>query len=681
MKKRPHLLLLLTLLFLTLESLGQVQEVKREMELFNYSKAIELALKHLKLDKHKNDTSLLNFLGVCYEKQNKFNEAAQVYSRIYQLDKTRSDIVWKYAESMKITGHYEGAKQLFLRYDSLTHQPGKGIREAAICDTAVTWLKKLPLASVQNTTPWNSPQTDFGPYNFDGGWMICSDRIAGADSSTYGWTGHGYLHFMQIQFDSLPSSSGQLKVNSINGLKIPDGHVGPGSFDPIHQEFYYTQSIPNDRGRKDGKRIRTHLLKIECIKLDQGKWVSGPIFELNGKGYSVGHPAFSPDGNSLYFVSDKPGGRGGTDLYVTNRTQSGWSEPINLGNEINSSGNEMFPWMSKDGTLWYSSDGCVGLGGLDVFSSTFTDGKWRVPQNAKPPINSSYDDFAYVRMDDTTSFVSSNRAGGVGNDDIYQCRPIPRTHTKVYTPIGVVADLKTNQPIAGATVFMKISGEKDVLVLKTDHRGRFFIPYQPKINSSFKATNSGYFPHCLSVIEDCVNMKEDSSILVKLFLEKIEVNKTYTLSNIYYNFDKWEIRDDAKPALDELVKRMKESPIKVELGSHTDCRGSIEYNLVLSQKRAESAVRYIVEQGIDSTRIMAKGYGKSQLINRCSCSGKDQCSEEEHQMNRRTEFEIVEIAPQMSVVDFATDSFKDGEKITVEELPTDFFGSCKPENK
>ena len=290
----------------------------------------------------------------------------------------------------------------------------------------------------------------------------------------------------------------------------------------------------------------------------------------------MGHPALSPDGNTLYFVSDMPGGYGETDIYFCKRTGDAWSDPVNLGSEVNTPGKELFPFIAADGALYFASDGLPGFGGLDLYVTTKITTGWTRPQNMGLPINSSYDDLSLVMTGEPgMGLFSSNRPGGVGSDDIYGFHKL---------------DIKTPEPPAMTVV----SHPPDP------------IPVQ-----------SG-----------------TTDTLVE--------NRAYRLENIFYNFDKWDIRNDARPSLDRLVSIMKQYPIDVELGSHTDCRGSESYNLVLSQKRAESAVGYIISKGISPGRLKAKGYGKSQPANGCNCTAGKECTDAVYQYNRRTEFRIIE---------------------------------------
>ena len=215
--------------------------------------------------------------------------------------------------------------------------------------------------------------------------------------------------------------------------------------------------------------------------------------------------------------------------------------------------------------------------------------------------------------------------------------------------------------------------------MKTNEKGCFTATINKDRSYIVKATKTSYLPDCLSFRIDTLNRQNDLTIPRDLLLDKLEMNKRFTLENIFYDFDKWNIRPDAEPSLDNLVRIMKENPVNIELGSHTDCRGSEEYNRVLSQERAESAVLYIIHQGIDPGRIIAKGYGKSRLINRCNCAEDNWCTEAEHQANRRTEFRIISLSDQKSMPPVEPAQYITGEFINVRQLPDGFFADCNLE--
>jgi outer membrane protein OmpA-like peptidoglycan-associated protein len=347
----------------------------------------------------------------------------------------------------------------------------------------------------------------------------------------------------------------------------------------------------------------------------------------------------------------------------------------------------MFPSIQADGSLLYSSDGLPGYGSLDIFSASPENGKWVKPANPGTPLNSSFDDFAMNYAPGAKNgFFSSNRPGGFGSDDIYGFRkltiPEPVKPKPVEVPplpfyiSGLVKDKTTLKPIEGATVFVYNPNTGKVNVLKTGPDGM----YKMQVSRPADFTVKAMMPKCIA---DCTpfalaEIKPGTTATAPrdLLLDKLEVNKTFKIDNIYYDFNKFDIRADAKPELDKLVVIMNENPINVELGSHTDSRGSFAYNDKLSQNRAQSAVDYIVSQGISVTRIKAKGYGEHQLTNKCADGIK--CSDEEHQANRRTEFKVLGYSAPSNIMDqFDPNKFGAGEELDSRLMPGGFFYPCK----
>jgi outer membrane protein OmpA-like peptidoglycan-associated protein len=372
-----------------------------------------------------------------------------------------------------------------------------------------------------------------------------------------------------------------------------------------------------------------------------------------------------------------PGGFGGTDIYVSYLAKGKWSKPQNLGPKINTFGNEMFPCITPGGDLYFASDGLPGFGSLDIFVTKKVNGEWIMPVNMGKDINSSYDDFALTFYKSTGSgLFCSNRPGGKGEDDIYLFKEIPPAPVVIphYYVSGCVKDKNTREPVPGATIFLLNEKEGKVQILKTGNNGCFKTEITKGINYLAKAMQPGYVADCESFKFDESEEKTDLSIPRDLLLDKLAVNRKFKLENIYYDFDKWNIRPDAEPALDSLIKIMKVNNITVELGSHTDCRGSDEYNQKLSQRRAESAVQYIVSHGINPSRITAKGYGKSEPVNKyLDCS---KCTEIQHQENRRTEIKVVSFEGKPEET-FDQSKYSEGESFNISAFPEKFFRECK----
>lgn len=565
------------LLLVSLSSQAQLRTARQEMLTYNYSGAIVLLEKAFKKGDQPVRSEAAGLLAECYRLQNNVFKAREWYGQAISLG-NNDPMNWYFlAVCTRSCGDYLRAKQLFLKYDSMVPGGPKARPNAAFCDSALEWLKHEPRFEIENAKELNSPQSDFSAVFSSGQLFFASDRLYGNSGQSWGWTGYSYLRIYQSEISrhdtAWPSFSAP---GATPGVFSQEFHDGPVCFNKDATEAFINRTIErNDPGRKDVALVRTHLLKIYHSKKQNGKWNKPEPFFLNSSEYSVGHPALSPDGKTLYFVSDMEGGCGGTDIWSCSRLEGRWSKPVNLGKIINTTGNEMFPFEADNGDLYFASDGHPGFGSLDIFVSVKTGDSWSLPRNMGQPVNSSWDDFSLVLMNDNHSGTfSSNRPGGAGSDDIYCFRMLP-PHKQAVPPVPPAL-----------------------------------------VSSPQKQLPPG-----------------------------LSVGKTYRIENIYYDFDKWNIRRDAEKSLDSLVKILREYPVAVEIGSHTDCRGSSEYNDLLSGKRAESVVMYLIQQGINPSRLSYKGYGKTRLINRCNCEDGVQCSEEEHQANRRTEFTITGILP------------------------------------
>jgi outer membrane protein OmpA-like peptidoglycan-associated protein len=649
------------------------------MHRYDYARALTILKKAAEKDKYRNE--VIPMLAECYRQQRDVFNAKAWYQQAVSLLGAKPEVLLYYAQALQETGEYNAAKNMFLNYSK---QSPKGQLFAAHCDSVLgPWKNCKPSAEVKNVPNINTSGSDFGAAIYNDMLIFASDFTKNpVDNNPYGWTGRGYL--------DIKKSSPVIKNDFMSDMSLPLPfspklnqmfHDGPACFSPDGNIVYFTRSYKGKAKKENG--IKTNQLKIFYSEKIAGGWSVPRAFIYNSPDYSVGHPALSPNGNTLYYISDMPGGEGGTDIWMCKKEGESWSEPFNLGNTINTSENEMFPYASDDGTLYFASEGHPGYGALDIFSSKFENGKWSVPANLKAPINSSFDDFALAFVPGTKNgFFSSNRPGGQGNDDIYSFKlieyepepVIPETPKQEYIS-GVIRDKVTMQPLEGATAFVYNTRTGDVIVVKTDPDGHYEIPVNDPDEYIIKGMKSTYIADCLSLnVSETDNITKNESR--DLLLDKLALNRTFRIDNIYYDFDKYNIRDDALPELDKLVRIMKENPINVELGSHTDSRGSFSYNDRLSQNRANSAVAYIVSQGIDKNRITAKGYGEHQLVNKCA-DGVD-CTEEEHQANRRTEFKIIEYSsPQQQVGQFNPDVYTNGMKLNSSDLPADFFKPCK----
>jgi outer membrane protein OmpA-like peptidoglycan-associated protein len=655
-----------------------VKKAQKAMDRYDFTSAIIILKKTIENGKNLNVT--IPMLAECYRMQHDIFNTRAWYSRAVTLPDAKPVTFLYYAKALEATGDYKAAREFFLKYDSLASDK-KGLFFAANCDSVLgSWKNIKPVYEIKSVDKINTDKSEFGPVFYKGSLIFSSDYNYGTGKGkTYGWTGRGYLDIVKAS----PTAPGEywndMQKPSLFDNKLNQTyHDGPCTFNKNGDTIFFTRSYKDKAKKENG--FKTNMLKLFYATRTEGSgWSEPKSFFLNSTDYSVGHPALSPDGKTLYFASNMPGGFGGIDLWMVSREAGSWSKPTNLGNAINTSEDEMFPFINDDGSLFFASNGHPGYGAMDIFCSRKTATGWSSPVNFHPPINSSFDDFAMAFAPGCKiGFFSSNRPGGKGNDDIYAFKEKEPEAIVVLAPRfiqGHVKDKSTLLPIAGATVFILNPVTNKVKVLKTDANGLYQTSVETNDTLIVKAMKNEYIGDCLSWPFDLINPGIVLDAPRDLLLDKLVVNKIFTIENIYYDFDKYNIRADAKPELDKLIRIMKENAIKVELGSHTDCRGSFKYNERLAENRAKSAVDYLTSGGIEPDRLIAKGYGEYKLVN--NCSDDVPCTEAEHQANRRTEFKVLDYVDVTAQKDFFDpDLLKEGEVIDLYLLPSGFFREC-----
>jgi outer membrane protein OmpA-like peptidoglycan-associated protein/tetratricopeptide (TPR) repeat protein len=490
-------------------------------------------------------------------------------------------------------------------------------------------LSKKPERYQIESTPLNTQFSDFGAAFYKNEVVFTSVK-KGSDVELYARTNQPYLDLFRAKVSSngVVQPDIQQFCKNLN-VKFHDGTV---TFSSDELTMYFTRNNSTN-GKLLKNKSGVSNLKIFKAQFVNGEWTNITSVPFNNDNYSVGHPALSPDGKKLFFASDMPGGYGATDLYVVDvKSDGSYSAPVNLGNTINTEGNELFPFVTKD-NLYFSSNGHWGFGALDVFKINLKDQK--SPVNLGMPINSNLDDFAYIFNENKNQgFVSSNRTGGLGDDDIYLVKAIECYQSLV----GTVRDLKTNLVIPNSvvTVFNRTNNEK--LDFKTDALGLFKMP---KINCDTKFNITAAKENYKTNEKNFSSTNEfalEHQFEIKLIPEEIIVQ----IDNVYFDFDKSNIRKDAKVVMDNLVDLMNKYPnMVIEVKSYTDSRGSHQYNERLSQRRAKSTIDYVLKKGISAARINGLGYGETVLVN--NCVDKAKCTEEEHQLNRRSEIVVLKM--------------------------------------
>ncbi|TLP80739.1 OmpA family protein [Maribacter sp. ACAM166] len=560
-------------------------------------------------------------------------------------DEITSDYMFKYAHSLKGTGNYKRSKRLMKLYNR--RLAGEKIEKNSVHNETILdgLLRMKDKFDVKNLSI-NSNYSEFSPMYYNGDEIVFASS---KDSSIYNTRRYKRNNqpYLDLFIAKVNEESHDLKDALKFSKKINTKyHEASVAFSPDNETMYFTRNNYGKKLKRDKNGI--NHLKIYRSKKINGEWTKADEVSFNSDEYSTGHPALSKDGKQLYFVSDMPGSIGETDIFVVDVLEDGsFSAPRNLGPEINTEHKEMFPFINEK-KLYFSSDGHVGLGGLDVFEVAFDDeiGFLEV-RNVGKPINSKKDDFSFIVDEDAQKgYFASNRAGGKGDDDIYsfktlQIEEIP-TNTNAIS--GIVTELVGGDIMPNALVQLLDENNIKLKEMETDENGSFvFEDLESDKRYVLKTTKGSYY-------DDTRDAATKNNEIVNVDVSMRKLNDMIAVENgirklktemIHFNFDKSYIRKDAAIELDKLVAIMQESPnIVIKIESHTDSRGAAIYNKYLSDKRAKSTMNYLIAQGIDPARIeSAIGYGEEQLLN--ECNGSVACTEEEHYLNRRSEFIIV----------------------------------------
>lgn len=691
-----------------------ITKADRLYQLYAYSEAVDSYEKLLK--RSPDNEYLIQQIAYCYNNMRRYKDALNYYEKHVQGKRVRYEDQFQYGMLLLTDQQFESAITQFQKCMELNPNDTRPQEQIERIES----FGKLNLLHMVDTVyneSFNTRFTEMSPAFFNDNIAFVSARDS-SGKATYSWDNQPFLDIYQFGTDK----NGNPEIQKIPGVNTKY-HEGPLVFADDDHTVWFTR---NNQKFSSSSGEQTNNLRIYSAKWDGKKWTDIEDFQYNSDTYSVGHPAFSNNGNTMYFASNMPGNLGETDIFKVSKVEvekrgkitTEWSEPVNMGPQFNTAGREMFPFVDDRGVIFFASDGLSGFGGLDIFAAFPVADSFNVI-NLGQPINSTYDDFSFIVKNNLTDgYFTSNRPGGVGSDDIYSFH-IGDQHFSI-----LVKELNTGKPVANANVIASAEGVPD-LTGSTDSDGIIWFDLDFHKNYYFEASNPAFISNSDSIqayeifkiadhsktifldnasqlqvlvlneengdpVSDMnvsmtfssgnrLEKKTDASgkVIVRVdnigsvemefkgegyqsarasinidkigegnFSQTVRLvpiyeGKTITLENLYYDVNSSLIRPDAALVLDELFKLLEEFPtMKIELSSHTDCRATTEYNQWLSQKRAESAVEYLNKKGIDASRMVAVGYGESKLLNRCADGV--ECSEEEHQQNRRTEIKVLE---------------------------------------
>ncbi len=714
------IIILLLISFLGKGLLAQVEKGDEAYEELSYFKAIEYYEKSLQ---KKKDPAVALRLAHSYRLTNNTESAEQWYEYAINSGQNNPEDRLFYAKMLLSNGKTSQAR---LQAEALTAINANNLNALNIikaCDIRDILLKAGDQYIV-TPVAFNAPGADFCPTYWNDNIVFTSDRGESEEKSK--WTGKNFTSILYTPI----TGGGEIELlkGEINS-KYDDGAA---VFSANGETMYFTTQNTN-KGKTRYSKDNTNQMMIAGARQIGGTWKLEDLFPYNSTEFTSAHPALSPDGNTLIFASDRPGGMGGMDLWKCDWSGSTWAIPVNLGPTVNTSSNEIFPFLDAEGTLVFASTGWPGLGALDIFISKNDNGQFVEPLNAGAPINSSKDDFGCITKDGMNSgYFCSNINSPDGLEDIYQFKrkPVPapvynykmsgvvvdkftqiplpgvvitlentktgktettttsdngrfefalkpnsdysvkgiknniNTDTKIETTVGrgsnalVFTQLEHNDPrftLRGTAINRK-SGQPvedvDIKLLnisnlaevdaKTDAKGKFFFQLEQNSNYTITGQKENVFTGVKSASTQGLDRSTDLYVQLTLNVDIIEIGKEIALEDIYFDLNKADIRPDAAKVMDNILDFLLKNPtVEIELTSHTDARNTQEYNQALSQRRADSTMAYLIKKGIDASRLSAKGYGETKLVNRCA-DGVN-CSEAEHQQNRRTAFKVLKM--------------------------------------
>ncbi|WP_242120298.1 OmpA family protein [Aestuariivivens sediminicola] len=637
MKLKDYILvsILLTVSFTVSAQYGKQKKADTLFNKFSFVKASEV-YQELIENKYNEDYAIRR-LADCYALLRDPKNAAKYYKKAVNQENIPIEYYYNYAQALRGIENYDESEKWMQRFKD----SGGVVNKSKFLKRGnfITNIFNAKQQYFLNKFNHNSKLSDFGAYEHQGKIYFASTRDEGVSiKRLYGWNEQPFLDVYAINKDRKEPADHTSKLKGdVNTIY----HDGPVTITNDGRTMYFTRnSFINNVYDSNEKGI--NQVKIYRATLKDSTWTDVEDLSINDSEFSTQHPALSPDNKKLYFASDRPGGLGASDIYVVDINDDGsLGEPENLGEVVNTKGSEGMPFINNEGSLFFSSDGHVGLGLLDIFGTVADESGAIVDViNLGVPVNSSKDDFSFtMNADGLSGYFASNRSGGMGDDDIYAYTRVPLLNVE-----GTVTDIVNNKPVPNAIITLLDGNGKQIAYMETDDEGYFEINIDRNVDYEITASQKKYEDDNKKFtskgIEDSV-----TTITVDLELTPVrDVVKLADLGIIYFDFDKHNIRPDAALELDKIVKLMNEDypGMVIRIESHTDSRGTLTYNDKLSIDRANSTYEYLISKGVDPSRITAhEGFGERRLTN--GCDGSVNCEENKHQLNRRTEFIIIKM--------------------------------------
>ena len=629
MKKLITLLIIASLSFSNL--IAQNNSTKKADRLFDRFEFVKAAEEYLKLAKDGENNYIISRLADSYYNIFDTKNAEKWYAKI--VEENNTEIIYKYAQMLKANGKYKESNVWMNKFSEMKPYDTRAIAFRNTPNYIDKIIEKGEKFNIQNLgQKINTKYSDFGSTLYDNKLYFISSEKPGFLEKPYSWSNEGYLNIYSSAINEKGSHFDRVEFNDLNS-KFHEGII---TFTKDGKTAYFTRESFYEKEYEKDINSNTKYSQLYLYKATKmnGRWTSVEALNINDENYSNKNPMVGPKGEYLYFSSNMPGGYGLYDLYRSRIKEDGLvDEPENLGQKINTEGQEGFPFMSDEDILYFSSDGHLGLGGLDVFYTKILDKKWSNIRNVGIPVNTAADDFAFM-IKGGNGYVSSNRPNGEGSDDIYAVKKIKPLCDILLE--SIIVNSKTNKPIDSAITSVADGTGIINNTKETNSEGLVEFMFECEDKIQLMVSKDGYESKMLDI-----KLLDIDPPLLKVMLDPIEeliVEEKIELNPIYFDFDRFNITNQAAFELDKLVAIMKKYPkMIIRAESHTDSRGPATYNKLLSDNRAKSTAQYVISKGIDESRITGIGKGEEDPEIDCT-SG---CSKDEYAKNRRSEFIII----------------------------------------
>jgi outer membrane protein OmpA-like peptidoglycan-associated protein/tetratricopeptide (TPR) repeat protein len=590
---------------------------------------------------------MLQKIGNAYYYNADLVNAEKWYSELFAMtEEVEPEYFFRYAQSLKGVGNYAKADEMMAKFNLKSGNDSRGLIAKTKKDYREEIKKNSGRYKIEDAGI-NSEYSDYGTAFYLDKVIFTSTRDTGNFSKRkHSWTDQYFsnLYSADMTTEGVLSSAGKY------GKKLNTKfHESTPAYTKDGKTVYFTRNNFLD-GKKGKDANKVTLLKIYKATLEEDKWINITALPFNSDSYQVAHPTLSADEKTLYFASDMPGTKGLSDLYKVDIKEDGsFGTPVNLGSDINTEGRETFPFITSDNELYFASDGHPGLGGLDIFITKLEkDGSFKQVHNVGESANSQYDDFALIiNKTSKRGFLTSNRPG-VGNDDIYkflETREIDWDCEQ--SLVGIVTDANTGAilPNTKLTLFDEKFTKLRDTISGLDGRYDFgIIDCEKKyyVRAEKETYTTKEVPVIIAKESGITELPIELDSAVKAIPVGGDLADVFGINLIYFDLDKWNIRPDAAIDIAKILDVLNQYPtMKIDIRSHTDSRQTHKYNEVLSERRAKSTRDWLIKHGIAPERLTSKGYGETQLVNKCADNV--ECSEAEHQLNRRSQFIITDL--------------------------------------